>query len=149
MATKGPRVSRKRDVEQLYEGLTVLARRSRELGAELHPGLTLVEFSLLTFIATTPGTRGADIASSYGLDKSTVSRQIDQMVAGGLLLRGAEVPGRRGQTLTLTPAGEDALRLAADSVHVALVDRLAAWGDRDVADFARLVARFNDRADAG
>jgi hypothetical protein len=37
------------------------------------------------------------------------------------------------------------MRSAACSVHEALVDRLAEWGDRDVADFARLVARFNDR----
>jgi DNA-binding MarR family transcriptional regulator len=142
-------VNRKADVEQLYEGLTVLARRSRELGAELHPGLSMVEYSLLTFIAADARTRGADIAASYGLDKSTVSRQIDQLVAAGWVVRAAERPGRRGQTLALTAGGRSALRDAAQSVRAALVGRLAHWADDDVADFSRLVARFNERPDAG
>jgi DNA-binding MarR family transcriptional regulator len=142
-------MSRKADVEQLYEGLTVLARRSRELGAELHPGLSMVDYSLLTMIETEPDTRASDIAASYGLDKSTVSRQIDQLVAAGLISRQGERPGRRGQTLALTAAGVAAMRDASDSVHAALVDRLTRWSDREVGDFARLVTRFNDRAVAG
>jgi DNA-binding MarR family transcriptional regulator len=142
-------MSRKADVEQLYDGLTVLARRSRELGAELHPGLSMVEYSLLTMIETEPDTRASDIAASYGLDKSTVSRQVDQLVAAGLVSRQRGRSGRRGQVLVLTAAGEAAMRDASGSVHAALVERLTRWSDREVGDFARLVTRFNDRgADA-
>jgi DNA-binding MarR family transcriptional regulator len=138
-------MTREVDVEQLYDGLTILARRSRERSGELHPGLSLVDYSLLTFIDAAASTRASDIALAYGLDKSTVSRQIDQLVCAGMLVRDGERPGRRGQALTLTSAGEAALCDAAGSVRAALVDRLADWNDRDVANFARLLGRFNER----
>src|SRR5271154_6406677 len=64
-------------------------------------------------------------AATYGLDKSTVSRQLDQLIGDGLLLRVGERPGRRGQALLLTPAGEKVLAVAGSSGRGALVERLA------------------------
>jgi DNA-binding MarR family transcriptional regulator len=84
------------------------------------------------------------LASIYGLDKSTVSRQIDQLECAGLLRRVGERPGRRGQVLELTDAGTDALATAADSVRAVLAASLVDWQDRDLRAFATLLARFND-----
>jgi DNA-binding MarR family transcriptional regulator len=138
-------MTRQSDLDQLYEGLAVFARRSRELSEELHPGLTLVAYSLLSFIEAHEGSRATDIAAMYGLDKSTVSRQLDALCAAGLLTRAGERAGRRGQVLALTPPGQAALDDAARSVRALLVNRLSDWGDRDVAQFSRLVDRFNQR----
>jgi DNA-binding MarR family transcriptional regulator len=136
-------VNRKGDIEDLYQGLTQLVRRSRELSADLHPGLSLVAFTLLTHIQSQSHTRAADIAGAFGLDKSTVSRSVDQLVAAGLVRRAGERPGRRGQILEVTPAGDQALVAAARSVRTALQERLADWDDKAIANFAALVTRFN------
>ena len=60
------------------------------------------------------------------------------------LRRDGEQPGRRGQVLALTPAGEKHLAAAAQAVRCRLAERLADWDDGDVAAFARLVDRFNE-----
>lgn len=138
-------MSRKGDIEDLYQGLTQMVRRSRELSADLHPGLSLVAFTLLTHIQSQPETRAADIVGAFGLDKSTVSRSVDQLVAAGLVRRAGERPGRRGQILKVTPAGNQALVAAARSVRAALQQRLADWDDDAIANFAGLVSRFNKR----
>ena len=75
---------------------------------------------------------------------NTVSRSVDQLVATGMLRRAGERPGRRGQILQVTPAGNEALASAADSVRGALQKRLADWDDDAIANFAALVTQFNN-----
>jgi DNA-binding MarR family transcriptional regulator len=137
-------MTREAALEDLYQGLTTLTRRARDVGDDLHPGLTLVAYTLLAQIDVTPGARAADLAARFCLDKSTLSRQLDQLIAAGLLRRDGEQPGRRGQVLVLTPAGEKHLAAAAQAVRCRLAGRLADWDDGDVAAFARLVDRFNE-----
>lgn len=136
-------MTRETALEDLYQGLTTLTRRARDVGDELHPGLTLVAYTLLAQIDVTPGARAADLAARFCLDKSTLSRQLDQLVAAGLLRRDGEQPGRRGQVLALTPAGQKHLAAAAQAVRCRLAELLADWDDDDIAVFAQLVDRFN------
>src|ERR1700722_5561863 len=140
-------MAREAALDDLYLGLTTLARRARDVGDQLHPGLSLVAYTLLTQVDATPGMRAADLAVHFGLDKSTLSRQLEQLIAAGLLRRDGERPGRRGYVLTLTPAGRQHLDAAGQAVRDRLAERLTDWDDGDVAAFARLVTRFNQRAD--
>jgi DNA-binding MarR family transcriptional regulator len=140
-------MTRRDDVDRIYQQLTIVARRARELSEELHPGLSLGAYSLLSYIEVRTDVRAADIATLYGLDKSTVSRQLDQLESDGLLVRIGERPGRRGQSLALTAAGRAALDKAAASARASLAERLAGWGDHDIETFAGLVARFNGPPD--
>jgi len=130
------------DISLLYEGLSFVSRQSRELGEQLHPELPLVAHSLLAFIGAEPGSRAVDVAMAYGLDKSTVSRQIVALESAGLIARTAEQPGRRGHALELTPAGAATLDGAAESSRVTLAAHLSDWADEDIAALARLLARF-------
>jgi DNA-binding MarR family transcriptional regulator len=139
-------MAREAALDDLYQGLTTLARRARDVGDHLHPGLSLVAYTLLTQVGVTPGMRAADLASHFGLDKSTLSRQLEQLISAGLLRRDGERPGRRGYVLTLTDAGRQHLDVAARAVRDRLAERLTGWDDRDVAAFAQLVTRFNDGA---
>jgi DNA-binding MarR family transcriptional regulator len=136
-------MTRNTALEDLYQGLTTLTRRARDVGDDLHPGLTLVAYTLLAQIDVTPGARAADLAARFCLDKSTLSRQLDQLISAGLLRRDGEQPGRRGQVLALTPAGQKHLAAAAQAVRCRLAELLADWDDHDIAVFARLVDRFN------
>ncbi len=123
--------------------MTCMVRRSRELSGELHPGLSLVGYTLLTQIDAMSQTRAADLAAYFGLDKSTVSRQLDELINAGLLRRDGERPGRRGQALVVTDEGRRQLREAADCVRARLAEWLADWDDQDLAGFASLVTKFN------
>ena len=139
-------MAREAALEDLYQGLTTLARRARDVGDHLHPGLSLVAYTLLTQIEATPGMRAADLAAHFGLDKSTLSRQLEQLISAGLLRRDGERPGRRGYVLTLTAAGRRHLDAAGQAVRNRLAERLTDWDDRDIATFAQLITRFNHSA---
>jgi DNA-binding MarR family transcriptional regulator len=136
-------MAREAALDDLYLGLTTLARRARDVGDELHPGLSLVDYTLLTQIDVTPGMRAADLAAHFCLDKSTLSRQLEQLISAGLLGRDGEQPGRRGYALTLTAAGRQHLDAAGHAVRDRLAERLTDWDDRDIGAFAELVTRFN------
>lgn len=136
-------MAREAALEDLYQGLTTLTRRARDVGDQLHPGLSLVAYTLLTQIDVTPEMRAADLAAHFCLDKSTLSRQLEQLISAGLLRRDGERPGRRGYVLTLTAAGKRLLDAAAEAVRDRLTERLTDWDDRDIAAFAQLITRFN------
>jgi DNA-binding MarR family transcriptional regulator len=136
-------MSREAAIEELYQGLSTLVRRARDVGDDLHPGLSLVAYTLLVQIDLTPAARAADLAAHFGLDKSTVSRQLEQLISAGLLRRVGERPGRRGCELALTATGQRHLAAAAQAVRCQLADWLTDWDDRDVAAFGQLVSRFN------
>jgi DNA-binding MarR family transcriptional regulator len=136
-------MAREAALDDLYQGLTTLSRRARDVGDDLHPGLSLVAYTLLSQVDVAPGVRAADLAAHFCLDKSTLSRQLEQLIAAGLLRRDGEQPGRRGYALTLTAAGRRHLDAAAQAVRDRLAERLTDWDDRDIAAFARLVTRFN------
>jgi DNA-binding MarR family transcriptional regulator len=139
----GENMARDAALDDLYLGLTTLARRARDVGDELHPGLSVVDYTLLTQIDVTPGVRAADLAAHFCLDKSTLSRQLEQLISAGLLGRDCEQPGRRGYALTLTAAGWQHLDAAGHAVRDRLAERLTDWDDRDIDAFAQLVTRFN------
>ncbi len=136
-------MSREAALEDLYQGLSTMVRRARDLGDDLHPDVSLVAYTLLAQIDVTPAARAADLAAHFGLDKSTVSRQLEQLISAGLLRRDGERPGRRGCELALTTAGQQYLAAAAQAVRCRLAERLTDWDDRDVAAFGHMVSRFN------
>lgn len=129
-------------IDDLYQSLTTMIRRRTELSSELHPGLSLVSYTLLTQIDGDPDTRATDLADLFGLDKSTVCRQLNKLEAAGLIRRDGERPGRRGHALVLTPDGQRTLEVEAERARQRLSERLAGWKDRDISAFVKMVDRF-------
>jgi DNA-binding MarR family transcriptional regulator len=122
--------------------MTHLMRRRAEVGASMHPELSLVGYTLLAEIEEVPGTRATDLAALFGLEKSTVSRQLKDLEERGFLRRESERAGRRGYDLVVTPAGRAALGREAALVRERLRAALAQWKVNEIASLADMVDRF-------
>jgi DNA-binding MarR family transcriptional regulator len=134
-------------IEDLYRQLNRLIRRSRELSNELHPDMSLMAHTFLLLVETTPDIRASDLVELLGLDKSTVSRQLDQLSNDGLLDRAGGRPGRRGDPLSLTAAGRKVMAADADRVRARVTSWLGDWEDDDITAFTGSLARFNASVD--
>lgn len=134
-------------IEYLYQELSTLLRRRRDLSNDVHPGLSLVAFTVLTQIEMAPGVCAADLALLFALDKSTVSRQIAHLERTGLIRREGEKPGRRGYPLVVTTTGRRHLEAAGSRLRDRLSERLVDWDQQDIETFAQLVAKFNQVAE--
>ena len=77
----------------------------RSAGAALTPG----QFSQLLAIEANPGINQRRLAAMFGLDKSTMSPAMDALVARNLVQRARAAADARAWSLTLTPAGRQAL----------------------------------------
>jgi DNA-binding MarR family transcriptional regulator len=103
--------------------------------------------TFLSLIESSPEIQASSLTERLGLDKSTVSRQLDQLANDGLLDREGGRPGRRGDPLSLTAAGRQALAVDADRVRARVTGWLEGWKNDDIATFATLIARFNASVD--
>ncbi len=140
-------MARDEAIEDLYHQLNSLIRRSRELSNELHPGLSLIAYTFLNLVESVPEIQASNLVERLGLDKSTVSRQLNQLFDDGLLDRQGGRPGRRGDPLTLTPKGRRVLAADAKRVRTRVTRWLGDWNIRDIVDLANCLARFNASID--
>lgn len=83
---------------------------------------------MLGAIADSPGISRAGVAARTGLTKATVSSLVDRAIAADLVVDGEPArrdgPGRRGTTLSLSPAGPHGLgvEIGVDYIATCLVD---------------------------
>jgi DNA-binding MarR family transcriptional regulator len=116
-----------RAAEVLQAATRMLAGVALRSTDALDAGVTLPQFRLLAVLADLGPAPSGQAATALGLDRSTITRLADRLVAGGYVRRGSD-PGHRGVvTLDLTPAGR------------ALVERAAAWRRHEL---ARIMSRM-------
>ena len=126
----------------IQRALTAIARRGRARSRAHAPQLSLVDQSLLDYLHDHPDSRAADIAAHYLLDKSTVSRQLAGLVAGGA--RAGHRPRRRPRQGAAPHAQRGAVIAASMAAQrEALQERLQGWTGEEVRAFARALERFN------
>jgi DNA-binding MarR family transcriptional regulator len=132
-------------IDTVYSELETVSRRAVARARHKSAPLSFVEHSLVTFVAANPGCRATDIAQDFGLNRSTVSRQLAGLVELGLVEpgAGAETDGRRGQALALTDRGRELLARSVDANRSALADRLEGWTAAEVDALAAALHRLN------
>jgi DNA-binding MarR family transcriptional regulator len=130
----------------LGQALTRLVRAVNRAGDLLqHEGdrADVASFPLLVALVEAGTMRASDLAAAVMSDRSTVSRQVAQLVAAGHVARGPDPTDRRAHRLAVTEAGArvlDARRRERDA-HVARLTR--DWSEEERATLARLVDRLS------
>ena len=134
-----------------YE-LTRLLRRSRarglKLAAELDESLDLTSYLLLMAIYDNgDGLHGSDLAESFGVHKSTISRSISTLQKLGLVERVADPHDGRAQLLTASLDAARRIDESRERGHGWLAEVLTEWSTSERNAFANGLARFNTAAE--
>jgi DNA-binding MarR family transcriptional regulator len=127
--------------------LGVLYRRaaatSRAMSREVHPDLEGSAYGLLVRIDAVPGIRLTDLAAYFGINKSSVSRQVALLEQLGLVDRLEDPTDGRASGLTLTADGNRRLEAARMARRGRFRGLLSKWPDEDIAELGHLLARYN------
>lgn len=138
-------------VERLEREVGLLVRRSRRvlrtLATQLHPDVDAGSYAVLVAIARSAPLRLVDLAEEFGLDKSTMSRQVSALLRIGLVRRSPDPLDGRAFLLELTDEGRDRLDEVSRARHEDWRTRLGSWSADDIATLAdgltRLAATLN------
>ncbi|MCL2515962.1 MAG: MarR family winged helix-turn-helix transcriptional regulator [Microbacteriaceae bacterium] len=132
-------------LDTIFEEMNVITRRGTARARRLAAPLTYVEHTLLQFIGATPGCRATDIATSFHLNRSTVSRQVASLLEHDLVEYAARTDEshHRGRELQLTAVGTARLASARDEQRKASFERLDEWSESELSTFAALLERYN------
>jgi DNA-binding MarR family transcriptional regulator len=105
-------------------------------------GGSFVAAAILSYVSNADDPTATDLAELWGLDKSTVSRQLGELEERGMLLRVPHPTRSRTQLLKLTAKGKRAFEVALSDHRKRIEKVLASWNDGDITRFGELLARF-------
>lgn len=135
-------------VSRIDDALNILVRRiqgprAREL-LTARAGLSLerAAYPLLRRIGERHTVRTTDVAAALSVDVSTVSRQVKQLEAEGLVARTPDPLDGRASVLTLTAAGHDALDRIRRARRQVLAEVVAGWPEEDRSALADLICQL-------
>jgi DNA-binding MarR family transcriptional regulator len=97
---------------------------------------------LLDLLATDEGRRMSDLATTLGVDPSTVTRAMHRLEAAGLAARGTVAGDGRAVSAHLTPEGRRVQGLVTARRAALVDDAMAALGPDDRERLAELLERF-------
>lgn len=106
--------------------------------------LTPVDTWLLGAIGDDGPLRASHLADWQGVDKSTVTPQVQRLETAGLVARAPDPDDGRASLLSLTPKGRRVLRAWRSRGAQRLDELLTDWSPRDRDELARLLDRFVD-----
>lgn len=132
--------------ERVERELTLLVRRAQKvhLQADGTPhALDRAAYGILGRLFDDGPMRLSSLATVFGLDRSTVTRQVQSLEHTGLVARAADPDDGRACLLQLTETGRDALERTRALRRTVINDLLAGWAPADRAAFADLLERFN------
>lgn len=127
--------------------LSLLWRRARSishhLSRQVHPDMEPAAYGLLTVIRKQGAIRLTELASSIGVGKPSVSRQIAFLERLGLVSKEADPLDGRAQRIRLTPMGEERMHQVQDARREVFRERLGEWPPEDLQILSRYIAKLN------
>ncbi len=101
-------------------------------------------YGLLFHLVKDGPRRSSALAEAACVDPSTVSRQVAQLVAAGLVARQPDPDDGRASLLAATERGHEAYEAKRQYRHRLFAHLLEDWGQDDAAALTGLLSRFND-----
>jgi DNA-binding MarR family transcriptional regulator len=139
------------DAQRIEQQLTMLFRRAQRVhmmgthaaGVDLDRSA----YAILCRLDDQGPQRLGALATVFGLDPSTITRQVQSLERAGLAERTTDPRDRRVSLLSLSDPGLDAVHATRQHRRGQLNRVLADWSDADVDAFAALLERFNASLD--
>lgn len=131
----------------LEQQLTVLARRlSRPVRVHGPSGWTLLDrpaYQALWRVVEEGPLRPTALSGLLNVDLSVVSRQIRSLEEAGFVSRTPDPADARATLISATATGREAFESIAQRRTEVLAEVLVDWPEEDVAEFSRMLTRFN------
>jgi DNA-binding MarR family transcriptional regulator len=137
--------------KRIEQQLTVLLRRVQRIHMVTGSGDVHLErssYGILCQLADEGPQRLGALATAFGLDPSTITRQVQALESLGLAERTTDPTDRRASILDLTEVGRDALERTRKHRRDRLRQVLSDWEAADREEFARLLTQFNESVEA-
>jgi DNA-binding MarR family transcriptional regulator len=132
--------------EQIEQQMTVLLRRVQRIHLSTSDGEMNLErsaYGIMCKLADEGPQRLGALASTFGLDPSTITRQVQALEEVGLAIRRTDPSDRRASILDLSTTGREVLDQTRTHRRRRLQQALSDWSEADLEDFARLLSTFN------
>ena len=136
--------------KQIEQQITVLLRRVQRIHLSTTTGDVNLErsaYGIMCKLADEGPQRLVALATAFGLDPSTITRQVQALEEIGLADRTTDPSDRRASILDLTPTGREVLDSTRARRRSRLQEALADWPESDLTDFGRLLKEFNASLD--
>lgn len=136
--------------DEIEQQLLRLTRRSQAVHVRTSTGEVVLErssYGILCLILDEGPQRLGTIASTFALDPSTITRQVQAVERAGLAEKSVDPSDRRASLLSLTEQGREAIETARDYRRQVLAEIVSSWSEEDRDQFSGLLKRWNDTVD--
>jgi DNA-binding MarR family transcriptional regulator len=136
--------------KQIEQQITVLLRRVQRIHLSTTTGDVNLErsaYGIMCKLADEGPQRLGALATAFGLDPSTITRQVQALEEIGLAARKTDPSDRRASILDLTGTGREVLDSTRGRRRAKLQQALSDWPESDLTDFGRLLKEFNASLD--
>jgi DNA-binding MarR family transcriptional regulator len=136
--------------QKIEQQMTYLLRRVQRIHLSTSSGGMYLErsaYGLLCQLADEGPQRLGSLATTFGLDPSTITRQVKALEDNGLAVRTTDTTDRRASILDLTPDGREILDRTREHRRSRMLEATADWTDEERAEFGRLLEKFNAAVD--
>jgi DNA-binding MarR family transcriptional regulator len=136
--------------KQIEQQMTVLLRRVQRIHVSTSEGDVYLDrsaYGIMCRLADEGPQRLGSFATAFGLDPSTITRQVQALERTGLAARTTDVTDRRASILDLTEEGREVLARTRAYRRQRLRDEMSDWSDEDKFEVARLLTKLNTSLD--
>jgi DNA-binding MarR family transcriptional regulator len=136
--------------KQIEQQMTVLLRRVQRIHLATTSGEVNLErsaYGIMCKLSDDGPQRLGALATAFGLDPSTITRQVQALEEAGLASRQTDPSDRRASLLDLTSTGREVLDRTRDFRRTRFFQAMEDWPEHDRREFGRLLEKFNTELD--
>jgi DNA-binding MarR family transcriptional regulator len=135
---------------RIEQQMTILLRRTQRIHFTTASGEVELDrsgYGIMCRLHDDGAQRLSALAHAFGLDPSTITRQVQALEANQLVQRQADPNDRRASILDLTVEGREVLVETRERRRAWLQAALDDWSPEDLEEFGRLLEKFNGSID--